>query len=282
MTRNVEAPAPQLTARRIALVAWHVFKESVRDRVLYGIAGFAVILVAASILIGEITAGQDLKIIKDLGLVAIELAGVLMAVFIGVGLVSKEIDRRSIYSLLAKPLPRWELVVGKYFGLVLTLAVNVAGMTLAFYAVLAWFSWSAPLEMRVSWDAPAADPKLLVAVALIVAELALLTAIALFFSTFTSSALISVAFTLGIFVAGLSSPELRHFGDAAARSALTWVVTATGWIVPAFSLYDYKNDVVHGIAWPWPRVGYALAYAVAYVGALLAGAVALFSRREFR
>jgi hypothetical protein len=83
-------------------------------------------------------------------------------------------------------------------------------------------------------------------------------------------------------VAGLSSPELRHFGDAAARGTLTWIVSAVGWIVPAFSLYDYKNDVVHGIGWPPARVGYAVLYAVAYVGALLAGAVALFSRREFR
>ena len=100
--------------RRIRLVAWHVFKESVRDRVLYSIVAFAVLLVAASLLIGQITAGQDVKIIKDLGLATIELAGVLMTVFIGVGLVLDEIDRRSIYSLLAKPLPRWEFIVGKY------------------------------------------------------------------------------------------------------------------------------------------------------------------------
>ena len=271
-----------MSARRIGLVAWHVFKEGVRDRVLYAIAGFAILLVIASILIGQITAGQDLKIIKDLGLVAIELAGVVMTVFIGVGLVAKEIDRRSIFSLLAKPLPRWELVVGKYLGLVLTLGVNVAGMTLAFYGVLAWLWWSSPEAIRLSWDAPALDPRLIVAVLMIMTELALLTAIALFFSTFTSSGLISVVFTLGLFVAGLSSPELRHFADASDSKVLSTVVSAVGWVVPAFSLYDYKNDVVHGLSWSIGRVGYAVLYASVYVGALIAGAVALFSRREFR
>ena len=110
-----------MNTSRVGLVAWSVFKESVRDRVLYGIGAFALLLVAASVLIGQITAGQDLKIIKDLGLSTIEFAGVLMTVFIGVGLVAREIERRSIYGLLAKPLPRWEFILGKYAGLVLTI-----------------------------------------------------------------------------------------------------------------------------------------------------------------
>src|SRR5215831_282230 len=97
--------------RRIAIVATHVFKENVRDRVLYAIGGFALLLVASSVLLGQITAGQDVKILKDLGLATIELAGILMTVFIGVGLVAREIECRSIYSLLAKPLPRWEFIV---------------------------------------------------------------------------------------------------------------------------------------------------------------------------
>jgi len=131
-----------MTGRRIGIVAWHVFKESVRDRVLYAILAFAVVLVSASVLIGQITAGQDVKIIKDLGLATIELAGILMAVFIGVGLVAREIERRSVFALLAKPLPRWEFIVGKYLGLVLTIVVNVAAMTAVFYVVLAWLGWT--------------------------------------------------------------------------------------------------------------------------------------------
>ncbi len=113
--------------RTVGTVAVSVFRESVRDKVLYNLVAFAVLLMAASYLIGQLTAGQDIKIIKDLGLAAIATFGLMIAVFIGIGLVWKEVERRSIYSLLSKPLSRAEFILGKYCGLGLTLAVNVAG-----------------------------------------------------------------------------------------------------------------------------------------------------------
>jgi ABC-type transport system involved in multi-copper enzyme maturation permease subunit len=272
-----------VTSRRIGLVAWHVFKESVRDRVLYAIGAFALMLVAASILIGQITAGEDVKIIKDLGLAAIEIAGLLMTVFIGVGLVSREIDRRSIFSLLAKPLPRWEFIVGKYCGLVLTILVNVAGMTLALYLMLAWLTWGELEVVRRSWDAPPADPRLLIQIGFIFAELALLTAIALFFSTFSSSALLSVVFTVGLYVVGQFSGDLRHFGDMVeVPGFIAQVVAAVGWVVPAFSIFDAKNAVVHNLPIGAARVMSTMLYAALYSVVALGGAVALFSRREFK
>jgi ABC-type transport system involved in multi-copper enzyme maturation permease subunit len=265
------------------LVAWHVFKESVRDRVLYGIGAFAVLLVAASIVIGQITAGQDVKIIKDLGLATIELAGILMTIFIGVGLVAREIDRRSIFSLLAKPIARWEFIVGKYVGLVLTILVNISMMTVALYLMLAFLNWTSVESIRASWDAPATDPRLLVAVLMIFGELALLTAVALLFSTFSSSALLSVALTVGVFVAGLASQDLRRFGDLFKEPPpLSSVVSAVGWIVPAFSAFDLKLEVVHGRALPAGYVMHTLLYAGVYVAAVLFAAIAIFSRREFR
>ena len=272
-----------MTARRIGLVAWHVFKESVRDRVLYAIGAFAVTLVAASILIGQITAGEDVKIIKDLGLAVIELAGMLMAVFIGVGLVPKEIERRSIFSLLAKPLPRWEFIVGKYTGLVLTLVVNVAMMSAALYVMLAYYQVTATPIERAAWEAPALDPRLLVAVVMIAFELALLTAVALFFSTFSSSTLLSSLFTTGVLVTGLYSDDLRHFGDIVdVPRAAAAAVGAVGWVVPAFSAFDVKAQVVHGVPVPPTFVAFTVAYALAYIVAVLGGAVGLFARREFK
>lgn len=271
-----------MSVRRIGLVAWHVFKESVRDRVLYGIGVFAVLLVAASLLIGQITAGEDVKIIKDLGLATIELAGILMTVFVGVGLVAREIDRRSIFGLLAKPLRRWEFIVGKYTGLVLTVVVNVAAMTVALYLMLAFLHWQAlPLERR-AWDAPATDPRLLLAIVMVTAELALLTAVALFFSTFSSSALMSVAFTMGAFVTGLMSSDLRRFGDIVDVSpAVARFVSIIGWMVPAFSAFDIKAQVVHGLALPSGFVAYTLLYALLYIVGVLTAAVTVFQRREF-
>jgi ABC-type transport system involved in multi-copper enzyme maturation permease subunit len=268
---------------RVTLVAWHVFKESVRDRVLYGIGAFAVLLVCVSVLVGELSAGEDVKIIKDLGLSIIEGAGILMTVFIGVGLVSREIDRRSIFGLLAKPLPRWEFVVGKYGGLILTIVVNVAAMTIALYLVLAYLDWHATTRERAAWDAAATDPRLLLAVAMIAAELALLTAVALFFSSFSSSALLSILFTVGIYLTGVFSADLRGFGDMVdVPPVVGSFVAALGWIVPAFGAFDIKSDVVHGIRQAPGLIAMTLGYGAMYVAGLLAATITVFARREFR
>ena len=272
-----------MNTSRVGLVAWSVFKESVRDRVLYGIGAFALLLVAASVLIGQITAGQDLKIIKDLGLSTIEFAGVLMTVFIGVGLVAREIERRSIYGLLAKPLPRWEFILGKYAGLVLTIAVNVGLMTVALYLMLAWIWWTSPEGVRQSWDAPALDPRLLIAVVLTLGELALLTALALLFSTFSSSALWSVVFTIGLYIAGLESTDVRHFTDIVnTPPVLGRLVDLAGWLLPAFDAFDRKIEVVHGLPVPLGFVAMRLIYAAVYSSVALGGAILIFSRREFK
>ena len=103
-------------------IAGAVFRESVRDKVLYRIVAFAVLIVGASLVLGQLAAGQEVKIIKDLGLAAISMFGHFIAMFIGIGLVSKEVERRSIYALLVKPMRRAEFLLGKYLGLVLTLA----------------------------------------------------------------------------------------------------------------------------------------------------------------
>jgi len=272
-----------MSARRIGLVAWHVFKESVRDRVLYGIGAFALLLVAGAIAVGQITAGQDVKIVKDLGLATIELAGMLMTIFVGVGLVSREIERKSIFALLAKPLPRWEFIVGKYCGLVLTVAVNVWVMALALWLVLAWMAWTSPENVRMSWEAPAVDPRLALVVLMITAEMAVLVAVALFLSTFSSSALVSVGLTVGILIAGLLSSDLRHFGDiVVVPQPVAGLVSTIGWILPAFSAFDLKGQVVHGFPVAPGFVLHTLLYAVLYAAALLGASIAIFERREFK
>src|SRR5437763_1863490 len=144
----------------IRYIAVNVFKESVRDKVLYNLVFFAVLLIAVSFLLGQLTAGQDIKIIKDLGLAAISIFGLFISVFIGIGLVSKEVERRSIYSILSKPVRREEFIVGKYLGLVLTLLVNVTVMTVAYYAVLGCMAWKAGGWFLAGWEAPAVDPNL--------------------------------------------------------------------------------------------------------------------------
>src|SRR6476646_3617161 len=138
----------------MSAIALSVFRESVRDKVLYNLVLFAVLLIGSSYVIGQLTAGQDVKIIKDLGLSATSVFGLFIAVFIGIGLVSKEVERRSVYSLLAKPIRRSQMITGKYMGLTLTLVVNVSIMAAALYAVLAYMAWGVPADVQRAWDAP--------------------------------------------------------------------------------------------------------------------------------
>jgi Cu-processing system permease protein len=266
--------------RAARLVAWAVFRESLRDRVPLSIVVFAVALIAASYLISQLTAGQDVKIIKDLGLAALSALGLLIAILIGIGLVSKEVERRSIYALLAKPLTRTQFIIGKYLGLVLTLAVNLCAMTLAFYVLLLFVQLTATGPEKAAWAAPAADPRMLVAVLLVFGELMLITAVALFFSTF-SSPLLAALLTLGLWVAGHFNADLRHFEAVLDVPALVLLLRAMYYLLPNLSPFDVKAEVVYGVPVAFSHVALTFAYAAAYIGAVLLVAVAVFRRRDF-
>jgi ABC-type transport system involved in multi-copper enzyme maturation permease subunit len=267
--------------RAIRSVAVHVFKESVRDRVPYNLVLFAVLLIASSFLLGQLTASQDIKIIKDLGLAATSVFGLFIAIFIGIGLVSKEVERKSVYSLLAKPISRPQFIVGKYAGLVLTLAVNVAVMTVAVYLVLGYMTWVESAAFKAGWETPGPDPALLKAVFLIFVELMLVTAIALFFSTF-SSPILSAALTFGLFVAGQFNADLKHFDRVVQSRPAAWLARGLYHTLPDLSAFDVKTEVVHGLPVP---TGYLLAtagYGALYIAALLLAATVIFSRRDFK
>ena len=267
--------------RAISWVAVNVFKESVRDRVPYNLVLFAVLLISSSYLIGQLTAGQDVKIIKDLGLAATAVFGLFIAIFIGIGLVSKEVERRSIYSLLAKPISRPQFIVGKYAGLVLTLAVNVAVMTVATYLVLGYMTWVETPEFKAGWEAPGVDPRMLKATVLIFMELMLITAIALFFSTF-SSPILSAALTFGLYIVGHFNADLKNFDKIVESTAAIWLARGVYHVLPDLSAFDVKTEVVHGLPVPAGYMATSLGYGAIYVAALLLGAVIIFSRRDFK
>jgi ABC-type transport system involved in multi-copper enzyme maturation permease subunit len=262
-------------------VAVNVFKESIRDRILYNLVVFAVLLMGVSYLLGQLTAGQDIKIIKDLGLAAIATFGLLIAVFIGIGLVWKEVERRSIYSILAKPIRRSEFVFGKFCGLALTLFVNVTVMTAAFYLVLAVMAWKEPASVRQGWATPATDPAMLKAIALIFIELLLVTAIALFFSTF-SSPFLSATLTLGLWIIGHFNADLRQFETVVDSRAAAWLASSLYYLLPNFAAFDVKAQVVHGQPVAASYVALTAAYGAAYLALILAAAVTIFSRRDFK
>jgi Cu-processing system permease protein len=270
-----------MMGRVIGLVAYHVFKESVRDKVLYNLVLFAVLMISASYLIGQLTAGQDVKIIKDLGLAASAVFGLFIAVFIGVGLVWKEVDRRSVYNLLVKPLRRHEFIIGKFLGLALTLFVNIAVMAAALYAVLALMTWLQPGLAKVSVEAPVLDPQLLKAFALLYVQLLVVTSVALFFSTF-SGPMLSAAFTFALYIVGHFNADLANFQAVVKSQAAGWLGKALYYVLPNLAPFDVKAAVVHGQPVAATYVALTTGYGLLYAGAMLALAVVVFSRRDFK
>ena len=267
--------------RTISGIAINVFRESVRDRVPYNLVLFAVLLISSSYLLGQLTAGQDVKIIKDLGLAATSVFGLFIAIFIGIGLVSKEVERRSIYAILAKPISRTQFVIGKYFGLVLTLAVNVAVMTAALYLVLTYMTVTESAEFKAGWDAPGIDPALLKAIFLIFMQLAIVTAVAVFFSTF-STPLLSAALTFGIYIAGHFNTDLKNFDRIVESTPAIWLARGIYYLLPDLSAFDVKTEVVHGLPVAPAYLASTAVYGVLYATAVLLLAMFIFSRRDFK
>jgi len=265
----------------VARIAANVFKESVRDKVLYSIVLFAMLVIAASLLLSQLTAGQEVKIIKDLGLSAISLFGHFIAIFIGIGLVSKEVERRSIYALLAKPMSRTELLIGKFFGLLSTLTVNVTVMTVALVVVLAVYGALTPPDLAKAWEAPATDPRIVVAAFLILAELAVVTAIAIFFSTFTSPVL-AAAFTFGLVIVGQFGADLKNFEQVVESAPVAWIARGLYYLLPNLAPFDVKSQFVHAQPIAPSYVALTVGYGALYVSALLSLAALLFSRRDFK
>ena len=267
--------------RAVRSIAINVFRESVRDKVLYNLVFFAVLLMGVSFLLGQLTAGNDIKIIKDLGLAAMSLFGLFIAVFIGIGLVSKEVERRSIYSLLAKPISRQQFISGKYLGLVLTLLVNIAVMTLAFYSVLGVMAWKEGAWFLPNWGAPALDPALLKAIAMIVLQLMMITAVALLFSTF-SSPMLAAAITLGLYVVGHFNADLRDFDKVVDSKPAVYLARALYYLLPNMAPFDINAQVVHGIPVPSGYLLLNTAYALLYIAIVVSAATFIFMRRDFK
>jgi ABC-type transport system involved in multi-copper enzyme maturation permease subunit len=256
---------------RIAAIARNAFREAVRDRVLYNLVLFMLLLTGASIFIGELSGGQERKVIVDLGLSAMLLFGVFIAIFVGVGLVYKEIERRTIYAVFSKPVGRGEFLVGKYLGLCLTLLVNVLVMGVGVSLAL--------LYVSRGWDP--LIPTIWPAVLLIYMELMLLTAIALLFSSFSSPAL-SALLTFMVFIIGHFSADLKSLAVSLGSTSARWVFTGLYYLLPNLANYSFITPAAHGRA---PSAGFVFAtglYALAYIAVILAAATLVFSRRNFK
>ena len=271
-----------MSPKSLGRIALAVFRESVRERVLYNLVGFALLVIGASYLIGQMTAGQDVKIIKDLGLSAMSIFGLFIAIFIGIGLVSKEIERRSIYSLIAKPVRRSELVVGKFLGLALTVAINLAVMTAVWYLVLATCRGGDRAALRRAGRRRPPIRGCWWRCTCIFVQLMLVIALALFFSTFAEP-LWATVFTFGLYVAGHFSADLKHFDVVVGDSPVRYVDDRP--VLPAAEHGDVRRQErrrARAAGAVRLRPGAATAYGACYIAGPGRRGGLIFSRRDFK
>ena len=250
-------------------VAANTVREAIRDKVLYNLVFFALLVMGASVVLGNMTLGEGIKIIMDLSLAAMSVFGLLIAIFVGIGLVHKEIQRRTVYMLLAKPVSRANFVIGKYVGLMLVIALNVAIMTAALLLLMALYSQEGM------------NSGVFVAVLLILVELMVVTAVAVLFSTFSTPTL-SAMLTLGVWVIGRFSSDLVEFANRAGDPIVRALVTGTHYLLPNLEKFDVKHLVVYNMAIEPAYVAGAVLYGLLYIVFLIGLGAVIFERRDFK
>jgi len=252
---------------QVVAIAVNTFKETIRDRVLAVIVVFALLMIVGGLWLGSISLGEQGRMMKDFGLVAVTLFGLVVAVFIAAGLVHKEVEKRTVFVLFSKPVGRAAFIAGKFVGLCATMAVVLAGMGVFLFLLV----WAVAGE---------ASGMLLVAVLMVYVQLLAIMAVTIFFSTLGSAILASV---LGIcvFVAGQLSHNvlaLTRLGQNAVTEALSWVVYV---VIPNLAAVDVKAGAVGESTLAWGEVAVWTGYLLAYVVVVLALAALVFRRKEF-
>ena len=255
---------------RIFVMATNVFREVIRDRILYIIGFYALLMVVVMQLLPQIAASTEDKIFLDFGLAAMNVLGLIVAVFVGTGLVSKEIDKRTVLSLIAKPISRAEFIIAKHLGLSSVLALLVAVMTVIYLALLQFQGITYSLV------------SILLAAVFLFLQLSLITAFALALGVFTSSVLATLL-TFGVYLMGNFSQDLVNIGRISKNPGFERVTQTLYLILPDLSRLDLKNLAVYGTQLlPSPLTLLAnAAYGVVYIVLVLAIAILVFARREF-
>ncbi|MFN7555197.1 ABC transporter permease [Microcystis sp.] len=253
---------------RIWAIAANSFREVIRDRILYFIGFFALLMAFAWRLLPEIAVGTHQKIFLDLGLAAIGLLGVMVAVFVGTGLINKEIDKKTILVLIPKPLSRAEFILGKHLGLSGVLAVMLGVMLVIYLLML--------LGMKVSFQAL----PLIVSVFYLGLELILIAAVAIAFGVFTSS-ILATLMTFGVYLMGHISKDLIQLGIISKNPNILAITKNIYLILPDLERLNFRNEAVYGLL-PSADVLIANAlYSLVYTGLLLGISILIFSRRQF-
>lgn len=263
--------------QRIWAIAGNTYRETVRDKILYNLILFALIMIFSSLVLGQLTLGNEDKVILDLGLASISIFGIMISIFIGIGLVYKELEKRTVYALLAKPVRRYELILGKYLGLLFTLLVNLLIMTLGLELALLYTGHADVL----------AYVRVLPAVFMIFLSLGLATALAILFSTFSTPAL-SALFTFFIWIIGHFNSDLLSFGELSKSGPVKWLCGIFYYAIPNFANFQMLDgrSILQSPGYSQPIDPFAIlgatVYCIVITAIILSLATAIFMRRDFK
>jgi len=249
-------------------IALNTFREARRDRAQWILLLYAVIVVGGAFVLSPLAMGEGYRVTRDLGLAAMSLVGVVLIVFVGSGLVQKEVERRTVLTVLAKPVRRPEFLIGKYLGMLAMVGMVFLAMLVLLVVVL-WLR-----ERHI-------DPAVLVAAGFTFGELAVMTAVAVAFSSFVSPALSGV-FTLALFVSGHFSSDLLRFAESVDGTPLAGVARGAYLILPHLDAFNFRAEAAYGVIPELSVVMSAALYAILYSAALIAVGCGVFARREFR
>lgn len=255
--------------RNIIAISRNTFREAVRDRVLYNLVVFVLLIIGCAIFLGDLTAGQEDRTVTNIGLAAMLIFGVFIAIFVGVSLVSKEIEKRTLYTIFSKPIGRGEFIAGKYLGLCLTLLVNVVVMGAGISFALLYVG-AGSLAASI-WGT----------VLVIFLELTIVTAVAILFSSFSSPAL-SALLTFLVFVIGHFSASLREFAANLGSPAAKWFFGAIYYLFPNLAHFEFATLAARGEVPPAAYIAGLVAYTLVYDLILLAVTIVIFRRRNLK
>jgi Cu-processing system permease protein len=251
----------------ILIIAGNTFREVIRDRILYGLVVFAVLLLFLSLALGQLTFDENLRLSANFGFTGIHIATVVLAVFVGSSLVSKEIEKQTILTLLARPISRAQFVLGKALGLMTVLLVVAVGLA----AILSIFLYFLKFNFTIEYG---------IAIAGILFEAAVLLATALFFGVFARP-MMTVIFTVSIFLLGHWTDSLQYFVDKSDSQAFKVIGTAVGYIVPNLEQFNWRAAPVYGLTTSLPTFYLAMGSMLGWLFVLISVTVLIFRRRDF-
>ncbi len=253
---------------RVYVLAANTFREAIRNKLLYTLLGFGILMIGSGVLLASLSYVEVDEILQDMGMAAIRLFSAGIAIFVGIGLIHNEVDRRTIFTILSKPVSRTEFLVGKWAGLTITVWLQLVLMAFAF-AIVSWMA-NAPLGSEH-----------IAAIGLIGLELMLLVAIATLFSSFTTP-MLAALFTVGFWMIGHLSRDLRALGEQSEVESVTMMSNFIFLVLPDFEVFNKTLEAVHGLPIPGAEIRMALVYALGYTVCTLLLGSAIFSRRDFK